>query len=164
MNWVIEAESKLRDYAAKERSLESVAERIAQLQAEMTCVRSATTDSTAVHGGGNCREDALLNNISEQTELERAKQRPAEWVEWVNKALRALTDTDRHLLDVFYINRHKGHVERLCEELRVEKSEVYRRKEKALRRFTLALYGEVETSREVGKKTGRFFRKCVLYW
>ena len=30
-------------------------------------------------------------------------------------------------------------------ELRVEKSEVYRRKEKALRRFTLALYGEVET-------------------
>lgn len=145
MNWVKEAESKLRDYAAKERSLESVAERIAQLQAEMTCVRSATTDSTAVHGGGNCREDALLNNISEQTELERAKQKTAEWVEWVNKALRALTDTDRHLLDVFYINRHKGHVERLCEELRVEKSEVYRRKEKALRRFTLALYGEVET-------------------
>ena len=145
MNWVKEAESKLRDYAAKERSLESVTERIAQLQAEMTCVRSATTDSTAVHGGGNCREDALLNNISEQTELERAKQRTAEWVEWVNKALRALTDTDRHLLDVFYINRHKGHVERLCEELRVEKSEVYRRIEKALRRFTLALYGEVET-------------------
>ena len=50
MNWVKEAESKLRDYAAKERSLESVTERIAQLQAEMTCVRSATTDSTAVHG------------------------------------------------------------------------------------------------------------------
>ena len=97
MNWVKEAESKLRDYAAKEQSLESVAERIAQLQAEMTCVRSATTDSTAVHGGGNCREDALLNNISERTELERAKQKTAEWVEWVNKALRALTDADRHI-------------------------------------------------------------------
>lgn len=145
MNWVKEAESKLRDYAAKEQSLESVAERIAQLQAEMTCVRSATTDSTAVHGGGNCREDALLNNISERTELERAKQRTAEWVEWVNKALRALTDADRHLLDMFYVNRRKGHAEQLCEELHVEKSEVYRRKEKALRRFTLALYGEVET-------------------
>ena len=70
---------------------------------------AARTDSTAVHGGGNCREDALLNNISERTELERAKQKTAEWVEWANKALRVLTNTDRHLLNVlFYINRHKG--------------------------------------------------------
>jgi hypothetical protein len=145
LNWVKEAESKLRDYAAKEQSLESVAERIAQLQAEMTCVRSATTDSTAVHGGGNCREDALLNNISERTELERAKQKTAEWVEWVNKALRALTDTDRHLLDVFYINRHKGYVERLCEEMNIEKSQVYNRKNAALRKFTISLYGVTET-------------------
>ena len=142
MNWVKEAESKLRDYAAKEQSLESVAERIAQLQAEMTCVRSATTDSTAVHGGGNCREDALLNNISERTELERAKQRR---VEWVNKALRALTDADRHLLDMFYVNRRKGHAERLCEEMHLEKAQVYRRKEAALRKFTLLLYGATET-------------------
>ena len=113
MNWVKEAESKLRDYAAKEQSLESVAERIAQLQAEMTCVRSATTDSTAVHGGGNCREVALLNNISEQTELERAKKETKEWVEWVNKALSALSDSERHVLDRFYIRNEKYAAERL---------------------------------------------------
>ena len=145
MNWVKEAESKLRDYAAKERSLESVAERIAQLQAEMTCVRSATTDSTAVHGGGNCREDALLNNISERTELERAKQRTAEWVEWVNKALRALSDSERHVLNRFYIRNEKYAAERLCEELHLEKAQVYRRKGTALRHFAILLYGVAET-------------------
>ncbi len=145
MNWVKEAESKLRDYAAKEQSLESVTERIAQLRTEMTCVRSATTDSTAVRGGGNCREDALLNNIAERSELERARDLAASWLEWVNKALRALPDADRHLLDVFYINRHKGHVERLCEEMNVEKSQVYNRKNAALRKFTIALYGITET-------------------
>ena len=143
MNWIKEAESKLRDYAAKEQSLSSVTERIAQLQAEMTCVRSATTDSTAVHGGGNCREDALLNNIVERSELERARDLAVSWLEWVNKALRALTD--RHLLDVFYINRHKGHVERLCEEMNIEKSQVYNRKNAALRKFTISLYGVTET-------------------
>ena len=145
MNWVRETESKLRDYSAKMQSLESVTERIAQLQAEMTCVRSATTDSTAVHGGGNCREDALLNNIAERDELQRAKQSTAEWLEWVNGALTALSGEDRMLLDKFYINRRKGHVEWLCEELCVEKSAVYRRKEKALRRFALLLYGVTET-------------------
>lgn len=145
MNWVKEAESKLRDYAAKEQSLESVTERIAQLQAEMTCVRSATTDSTAVHGGGNGREDALLNNIAERDELERAKLSTAEWLEWVNGALIALSDTDKNLLDKFYINRRKGHVERLCEEMHLEKAQVYRRKEAALRKFTLLIYGATET-------------------
>lgn len=145
MNWVKEAESKLRDYAAKEQSLESVAERIAQLQAEMTCVRSATTDSTAVHGGGNYREDALLNNISERTELERAKLSTAEWLEWVNGALTALSDTDKNLLDKFYISKRKGHVERLCEEMHLEKAQVYKRKDAALRKFTMLLYGVTET-------------------
>lgn len=145
MNWVREAESKLRDYSAKEQSLESVTERITQLNLEMSCVRSATTDGTAVHGGGNGREDALLNNIAERDELERAKLSTAEWLEWVNGALTALSDTDKNLLDKFYINRRKGHVERLCEEMHLEKAQVYRRKEAALRKFTLLLYGATET-------------------
>lgn len=145
MNWVREAESKLRDYSEKEQSLESVTERITQLNLEMSCVRSATTDGTAVHGGGNGREDALLNNIAERDELERAKLSTAEWLEWVNGALIALSDTDKNLLDKFYINRRKGHVERLCEEMHLEKAQVYRRKEAALRKFTLLLYGATET-------------------
>lgn len=145
MNWVREAESKLRDYSVKAQSLESATERIAQLELEMSCVRSATTDGTAVHGGGNGREDALLNNIAERDELERVKRQTAGWLEWMNGALTALSGEDKDLLDKFYINRRKGHVERLCEEMHIEKSEVYRRKEKALRRFALALYGSVET-------------------
>lgn len=145
MNWVREAESKLRDYSVKEQSLESVTERISQLNLEMSCVRSATMDGTAVHGGGNGREDALLNNIAERDELQRVKANTTEWLEWVNGALTALSGAERDLLDKFYIDRRKGHVERLCEEMHVEKSEVYRRKEKALRRFALALYGTTET-------------------
>lgn len=145
MNWIREAESKLYDYSAKAQSLQSVTARIALLESEMSCVRSATTDGTAVHGGGNGREDALLNNIAERDELQRAKVSTTEWLEWVNGALTALSDTDKKLLDKFYINRRKGHVERLCEEMNVEKSEVYRRKEKALRRFALTLYGATET-------------------
>lgn len=145
MNWVREAESKLRDYSVKAQSLESATERIAQLELEMSCVRSATTDGTAVHGGGNGREDALLNNIAERDELERVKLSTAEWLEWVNHALTALSGPERDLLDKFYINRRKGHVERLCEEMHLEKAQVYRRKDAALRKFTLLLYGATET-------------------
>lgn len=145
MNWVREAESKLRDYGVREQSLESVTERITQLNLEMSCVRSATTDGTAVHGGGNGRENALINNIAERDELQRAKQLTTEWLEWVNGALTVLSDAERDLLDKFYVNRQKGHVERLCEEMNLEKAQVYRRKDAALRKFTLLLYGVTET-------------------
>ena len=41
----------------------------------------------------------------------------------------------------FYMCPEKGSVERLCSELGLESSSVYRKRDKALRRFTVALYG-----------------------
>lgn len=142
MNWIREAESKLYDYSAKAQSLQSVTARIALLESEMSCVRSATMDSTAVHGGGNGREDALINNIAARGELEHVRLRTTQWLEWVNSALSALSDEERLLLDSFYIERCDKCVERLCEKLCLERAQVYRKKHAALRRFTLLLYGE----------------------
>ena len=49
------------------------------------------------------------------------------------------------VLTRFYIYPERGGVSRLCEELGVEQSSVYRKRDKALERFTLALYGELES-------------------
>ena len=67
-----------------------------------------------------------------------------DWVSKVERGLSALSDEDRLILDRFYINPAKGNVDRLCGELHLEKSTVYDRKDKALRRYTLARYGCVE--------------------
>ena len=63
----------------------------------------------------------------------------------VNTSLAALDAEERHILERFYMHRAGGHVERLCEELHLEKSQIYERKDRALRHFTLALYGVAET-------------------
>ena len=145
MNCMKEAEHKLRDYIARKHALESTREEIARLEAESTCVRSATTDSTPVLGGGNARETAMLNNIAARSELEKAYQSTAEWVRIVDGALQLLDPEERLILDRFYVHRHRGHAERLMEELHIEQSQVYRRKNDALRHFALVLYGVVET-------------------
>ena len=45
-----------------------------------------------------------------------------------------------------FIHRGKGNVERLCEELNIENPPgVYKRKDRALRKFTLAMYGVTES-------------------
>ena len=145
MNCLKEAEYKLRDYNAKKNSITATAEQIFMLEAESTCVRSATTDGTPVQDGGNRREDAMLNNIAARMELKAAHDSAEAWMSVVYGALDVLTDDERRILDRFYINRQKGHAERLMEEMNLEKAQVYRVKDAALRKFALALYGVTET-------------------
>ena len=145
MNCIKEAENKLRMYKGKTQALKSLQDQIEYLESEMTTVRSASADGTAVHGGGSGRETALLDNIAERAELGKALEQTRTWVDAVSGALRSLTSDERRVLDLFYIEKQKGHVERLSEEFNVEKAQVYRRKEAALLNFVHAFYGVTET-------------------
>lgn len=145
MDWKREAADKLRCYEARRTSLERAREEMRRLEGDMVRIRSAAADGTPVSGGTCGREDAMVSNITRRGELKVAMRTAAAWVRAVDGALAVLDEEERRTLDRFYIHRAKGNVERLCDELHLEKSRVYELKDKALRRFTLALYGVVET-------------------
>lgn len=145
MNWKREAADKLKNYEAHKQALECLPKEIKRLESVYTGIRSATTDGTPISGGGNTREDSMLSNIVHRDELKRRLKEARLWVAQVDKALAVLDDEEQLVLDRFYIHRTKGAVEALCESLNLEKSAVYDRRDKALRHFTLALYGVTET-------------------
>ncbi len=145
MNWKREAIDKLKNYEAHKQALECLTKEIRRLESAYTGIRSATTDGTPISGGGNTREDSMLSNIVHRDELKRLLKEARLWVFMVDKALAVLDDEEQLVLDRFYIHRTKGAVEALCESLNLEKSAVYDRRDKALRHFTLALYGVTET-------------------
>ena len=145
MNWKREAADKLRNYEAHRQALRSIPEEIKRLESAYAGIRSATSDSTPVSGGGSTREDALLSNIVHREELARQLEEARLWVKGVNDAFGVLTDEERLVLDQMYIHRAKGGLDSLCGQLKVEKATIYRRRDSALRHFTLALYGAVET-------------------
>lgn len=141
MNWKYEAIDKLKQYEAKKQALSNIPGEIKRLEMAMQSIRSATSDSSPVKGGGSGREDMYLSNIVQREELERSQEQVGIWVALVDAGLEILNEEDRLILDRFYINPARGNVDRLCGELGVEKSQVYDRKDAALRRFTIALYG-----------------------
>ena len=141
MNWKREAIDKLNNYTAHRAALENIPQEIKRLESAYTGIRSATTDGTAVSGGGSTREDSMLSNIVHRDELKRRLKEARLWVAQVDKALAVLDDDERLVLDRFYIHRAKGIVGELCDRLNLEKTAVYDRRDRALRRFTLALYG-----------------------
>lgn len=145
MNWKYEAIDKLKGYEAHKRALENIPREIKRLEGAFVSIRSATTDAAPVSGGGSTREDTMLSNIAHREELERALKQAKAWVKMVDAGLAVLDAEERLVLDRFYINRAKGNVDRLCEELNVEKATVYRRRDGALRHFTIALYGVTES-------------------
>lgn len=144
MNWKKEAIDKLKEYNARKQAIASIPMEIAQLESAVRGIRSASADGVAISGGGSGREDMLLSNICKREELKRSLAVAKVWVSQVDTALTVLNQEERLILDRFYINPARGNVDRLCGELNVEKPTIYRRKDDALRHFTICLYGCTE--------------------
>ena len=144
MNWKKEAIEKLKEYNARKQAIASIPMEIAQLESAVRGIRSASADGVAISGGGSGREDMLLSNICKREELKRSLAAAKAWVAQVEDAMSVLNQEERLVLDRFYINPARGNVDRLCGELNVEKPTIYRRKDDALRHFTICLYGCTE--------------------
>lgn len=144
MNWKKEAIEKLKEYNARKQAITSIPLEIAQLESAVRGIRSASADGVAISGGGSGREDMLLSNICKREELKRSLAAAKVWVAHVEDAMAVLNQEERLILDKFYISPARGNVDRLCGELNVEKSQVYARKDAALRHFTISLYGCTE--------------------
>lgn len=145
MNWKYEAIEKLKDYEAKRMALASIPAEIKQKEMELAALRSAMSDKTPVCGGGSAREDAMLSNIVAREKLKSSMKIAAAWVKSVDRALSVLGAEEHLVLERFYIHRTSCAVDRLCDELNIEKATVYRRRDAALRSFTIAMYGTVES-------------------
>lgn len=145
LNWCIYSIQRLRDYEDRKIAVDSLTEQINSLEDKFTAIRAATTDSTPVQGGNeNRREQMLIHNISTREELKNNLDIIKREIEITEKGLAVLTETERLILTRFYINRSKGYIERLCDELFISKTELYRQKDEALKRFTMVCYGIVE--------------------
>lgn len=144
--WKYKSIDKLRDYPLQKSALLSLSEEIARLESEAYSIKSATGDGTPVKGGGSGREERLLSNIVKREEHKAMLHRAKLAVQMVDRGLASLSDDEKHLLEVMYIVGERGKVERLLDELGLqEESSLYKRINKALQRFTVAMYGATES-------------------
>ncbi len=141
MNWKEEATEKLRKYDAMRLAVQNLPEELKRLEQAACAIRSARTDGTPVKGGSNRREDMLLSNLVCREELSRTLRQARIWVSTADRALGALSPEEKLVLHRLYIHPERNAIERLCQELSLEQSSIYRKRDQALHRFTMALYG-----------------------
>lgn len=145
MKWKNEAIEKLRRYDAMRQALRNIPAEIQRLKIEAQKIRRADAECTPVRGGGGRHEDVLLNNIAQRQELEFTLKQVRHWLSIADRGLMALAEDERLVLQRLYLYPEKNGLQRLCNELGVEQSSIYRKRDQALERFTVAMYGFCET-------------------
>ena len=141
MNWKSEAVEKLRQYDAVCCAVRSLPDEIHELEYAARSLRSPTADKPRGRSGPNAREDALMNNLVLCQELKHRLDVSRLRMERTAGALKILSPEERRILELLYIRPEVGNLHALCQELQLEQSSVYRRRDQALRNFTAALYG-----------------------
>ena len=141
MNWISESVSDLRLYGQRKRFLENVDSQLIWLENDFAALKGCATDSEAVDGGASRSEDHLLNNIVKRDKLKQNKKLSKEFVEQMEKTLDMLPKQQKDIMTEFFVDRSRGHIERLMDKMHIEKSRVYELKDEALHNFTILRYG-----------------------
>lgn len=133
----------LEKHNLRQLSINNLQARIAELEADFGRLQAVRFDSVAVQGYKTSLEERLVNIIAEKDDLKERLKRTKNKRKRVEKALYALTESERKILEKFYIERASADERMaLCEEFGVERSELYRQKDEALARLDFILYGE----------------------
>lgn len=141
--WKSKAKELLEDHEAKKQSLVNIPERIRELEENLARIRCSKTDSVRVKSSGGSRDNEYIENIVEREMLQKNLEDARELVGRVNSALSVLSDEEKKLLERFFIKKEREACFNLAEELKIDRKTVYYRKEEALRKFTIAMYGGI---------------------
>jgi len=124
----------LRKWRDMEYKLNTAGETLEMLDEFMTSY-PATLSSTPVQGGASKREDRLINAIDEKTLIEEGVKAAREYFAELLPAWRRLTDTERYMLEVCFIDDDHRGIQNIMSRYHVEKSEAYKRSKAALNRL-----------------------------
>ena len=142
MNWKEEAMEKLRRYRLMANSAHSIPMELERLAEEAQTLR------TAPFGGGSRRnlrshEDRLLDNLTQRQALEQQLERVECWVQVTQQALEQLEPREQTILRRLYMEGMDTSA--VGRELGLERSSLYRLRDEALKKLTIAMYGGIES-------------------
>lgn len=145
MNYKDRLIPELKALQDKREALVNIPEKIRILEIRYGALRAAQTDAQPVSGSSiSRRENDLLCNIAERDALKMDLEVTQREVDLMEEALHKLSEVEQRVLDYAYINRRKNYIERLCEELGYERTQIYRIQDAALIKLARKLYGKVE--------------------
>lgn len=132
---------KLRYY---ERRIAEIPDEIAEEKERLTSIKSSTTGSTPVQGGGNKREEWLVSALDRIDRLKADLRYFEGKARLTYRALDMLDPEDQRILIVLYVDKLKYGADVLMDELGIDSRTVWRRRTAAINDYCRARHGGTE--------------------
>ena len=121
----------IKDYDAMQFILSSTGDEIKRTYEKMTGIGAA--------------EDRIIKNIDEIDIIKERYRQAVEYMDWFKPAWEELTDEERYCLETFYGDNNaygSSAAYYIAEYLNIEQPTAYKRKNRALDRLTVLLFGK----------------------
>ena len=135
----------IKDYDAMQFIITSTDDEIKRSYEKMTGVGSPTWDGMPSSHNPHVGEDRILSGIEEIDILKERYRQAVEYMDWFKPAWEQLTEDERYCLDTFYGDGNtygSSAAYYIAEYLNVEQPTAYKRKNRALDRLTVLLFGK----------------------
>jgi hypothetical protein len=133
----------LKDYSNMEYIIEHTDEDIATIHEKIESPRSSVPTGMPSAHNPKALEDRLVFGIDEIDVLKERYRQALEYMKWFKPAWETLDEDSQFILNEFFVRdiTKTEAILNVSEELHIERSWVYKKKEDALRQLTLLLYG-----------------------
>lgn len=126
--------NELKKYTSLKTTVENLQDELIKADAAMKAT-GGNLSPVPIHGGGCRQEEKMINGIDKKDRLKIQLEEKKASVRIIERTLSALTQRERRVLEVTYIDDCESAVDRLCEELNVEEITVHRTKRRALQKY-----------------------------
>ena len=135
----------LKDYDSMQFIIKNTGDEITAQQDKMIGLASPSSDGMPHAHNPKASEDRIINGIEEIDILKERYRQAVEYMDWFKPAWDQLTEDDQYVLESFYsdVNYYgSSAVAFVASHFGIEQSSAYKRKNRALDRLTVLLFGK----------------------
>jgi len=141
LDYIREAIEQLKEYNLLTASLPTMQEQLEVLKFEKYNIKAQVITREPKGGGDSEPDDKLVNNIFRRRILINTIVATNKKINCIDKSLAILENDEQKVLKRMFVKGGQNAIDDLSEELSLSKSQIYRIKEQAIRRFAKAMYG-----------------------
>ena len=135
----------LKDYSVMEFIITNTDDIVKTTQEEMSSLGSPTWDDMPKAPNLHAGEDRLVRNM-DKIEVLRGRYRQAlEYMSWFKPAWGQMSEDEREIISEFYMTEDGAQLDavyNICDRFKIERSSAYNKKNRALNKLVVLLYGK----------------------
>jgi len=135
----------LQDYSSMEFILSHTDDEIKNTRDQMAGISSPQLDSMPRVHNPQATEERIVSGVDEIDVLKERYRQAAEYMEWFKPAWEQLSEDERYVLEAFYSKDNSygsGTIYDIAERFHIDRNAAYKRKNRALDRLTVLLFGK----------------------